>query len=85
MCVQMTIIFRGAHATLTECLICNSKQYKKKNIPYRRFQYLLLGPRLERIFGKTNLAKVVQAHGHSSGTSDEVLLDIHSSLTCKCA
>ena len=46
-------------------------------------QYLPTGPRLERIFGTANLAKLVQAHGHSSGTSDQELSDIHSSLTWK--
>ena len=84
-CPNDCVIFCGAHATLTECPICNSNRYKKKNSPYRRFQYLPLGPRLERIFGTANLAQLVQAHGHSSGTSEQVLSDIHSSLAWKAA
>ena len=80
-CPNDCVILRGAYATLTECPVCNSKWYKK-NSPYRRFQYLPLGPRLERIFGTANLAKLVQGHGHSSGTS---VSDIHFSFAWKAA
>ena len=75
------VIFHGAYATLTECPICKSKRHKKNDSQYRHFQYLPLGPRLERIVGTANLAKLVQAHGNSSGTSEQV----HSSLTWKAA
>ena len=83
-CQNECVLFRGRYATLTECPICNSCRYKNKDIPYRRFLYLPIGPRLERIFGTANLAKLVQAHGHpSSMASMQVMSDVHSSPAWK--
>jgi hypothetical protein len=80
-CPNDCIIFRGTYATLTECPICNAQRYKRNKIPCRRFQYLPVGPRLERLFGTTNLAQLVQAHIDRCGicTTDSILSDIHSS------
>lgn len=82
-CQNDCVIFRGAYATLTECPVCTSKRYKTKMIPYRRFQYLPIGPRLERMFGTANLAQLVQAHGLLATSS--VLCDIQQSSTWKTA
>ena len=76
-CPNDCIIFRGAHATLSECPICTSKRYKTNLTPCRRFRYLPIGPRLERLFGTPNLAQIVQAHGLSATPS--ILHDIHDS------
>ena len=78
-CPNDCIIFRGKHATLTECPICGAKRYKTSNIPFRRFRYLPIGPRLERLFGTANLAHLVQAHGGLNSVS--VMTDIHHSPT----
>ena len=85
-CQNDCVLFRGRYATLTECPICNSQRYKNKSTPYRSFLYLPIGPRLEGIFGTANLAKLVQAHGHSShAASAQVMSDIHSALAWKTA
>ena len=78
-CQNDCVIFRGKNATLNECPVCNSKRYK------RRFLYLPLGPRLERIFGTRSLAKLVQDHEHLTSTSDEILYDVQSSPIWKAA
>lgn len=61
-CANDCIIFRDTYAALKECPVCNAQRYKRNMIPCRRFQYLPMGPRLERLFGTTNLAQLVQAH-----------------------
>ena len=83
MCALMIVhtIFRGTYAALKECPVCNAQRYKRNMIHCRRFHYLTIGPRLERLFGTTNLAQLVQAHIDRSDTctTDSVLSDIHSS------
>ena len=76
-CPNDCMIFRGAYATDTECPFCTSKRYKANLTPQRRFQYLPIGPRLERLFGTPNLAQIVQAHELSATPS--ILCDIQDS------
>jgi hypothetical protein len=57
-CPNDCIIFRGKHAALTECPTCGAKHFKTSNVPFRRFRYLPIGPRLERLFGTSNLAQL---------------------------
>ena len=54
-CRNDCVIFRGEHATLVECPVCGSDRYK--DIPFRCFRYLPVGPRLERLFGTASLAR----------------------------
>ena len=59
-CRNDCVIFRGEHATLVECPVCGSDRYK--DIPFRCFRYLPVGPQLERLFGTASLVQLVQAH-----------------------
>ena len=76
-CPNDCVIFCGEHAALVRCPMCNSDRYKKKDIPFRRFRYLPVGPRLERLFGTASLAQLVQAHALPPTVS--LMSDIHHS------
>ncbi len=80
-CPNDCVIFRGAYSSLTECPVCHSPRFKD-SIPLRWFIYLPLGPRLERMFGTPNLAKIVQCHATSNGPA---MYDIHQSPAWKAA
>ena len=73
----MTIIFRGKNMQLHQCPHCHSNRYVSANIPAKRFTYLPLGPRLERMFGTPNLSQIVQSH---CPRSDGYIYDIHDSI-----
>ena len=63
-CPNDCVIFQNELAEVDMCPKCDAHRYKStgNNIPVRRFHYLPLGPRLERLFGTSNLAQLVQAH-----------------------
>ncbi len=82
-CPNDCILFRGDFAELTECPMCESSRYKRGTIPNKTFIYMPLGPRLERIFSTSNLAKIVQAHGYSYSPSSHQSYDIHDSPSWK--
>ena len=69
-CCNDCILFRNEHVNATECPECKSLRYKRDKIPTRKFVYLLLGPRLARMFGTKNLAQIVQAHPSPCMQSD---------------
>ena len=52
---------------MEKCPQCGANQYRPggRCIPIRRFHYLPIGPRLERIFGTANLSQLIQAHNVS--------------------
>ncbi len=78
-CPNDCIIFRGINADLIKCPKCNANRYKStgKSVPVRRFHYLPLGPRLQRLFGTSNLAQLVQAHQNIAPNS--TMFDLHDS------
>lgn len=84
-CPNDCIIFRGDAAYMENCPHCGANRYKPtgKEIPVRRFYYLPIGPRLERIFGTSNFAQLIQAHRVSLGPS--TMFDVHDSPVWKSA
>ena len=81
-CKNECVIFRNEHADSILCPECGSPRYKRKAIPERRFIYMPLGPRLERMFGTSNLSQIVQAHS-SRVKMPGVMYDIHDSPSWK--
>lgn len=76
-CPNDCLIFRGNHTDDTECMTCGAHRFVKPNVPAKRFQYLPVGPRLQRLFGTANLAQIVQSHGSEDSTT--VMQDVHDS------
>lgn len=81
-CPNDCIIFRGDYIDLETCPTCGANHYEKPGTPAKRFTYLPIGPRL---FGTSNLAKVVQAHGLQCNTEDVCMYDVHDSPAWKLA
>jgi len=82
-CPNDCIIFRGKDKSLLECPLCGSKRYisEESTIPVRRFTYLPLKPRLIRLFGNQNMAKILQSHAtiQESADSTSAIFAIHQS------
>ena len=80
------VIFRGIISGLEKCPKCSTDIFKSTGstrIPARTFYYLPLGPRLKRLFGTSNMAKLVQEHGNMLSSS--ILHDVHNSPAWKLA
>ena len=84
-CQNDCILFNKEFETLKECPKCNAPRYKHGTIPFRKFVYLPIGPRLERLFGTSNLAQLVQSHSGSDFEVPDVMHDIHDSPVWKFA
>ena len=77
-CPKECIIFRGQYYDLDACPKCGSSRYIRNNIPVKRFLYLPVGPRLQRLFGTACLSEILQAHSGASSERDE-MFDLHDS------
>lgn len=80
-CPNDCILFRNEYSDLSSCPTCGRNRYKRDLIPERRFVYMPLGPRLERLFGTSNLAQIVQAHDVPSNSNS--MYDIQDSPAWK--
>lgn len=49
-CPNDCVIFRGVNLHLDHCPFCGVSRFIKRNEPAKRFIYLPIGPRLERMF-----------------------------------
>ena len=78
-CPNDCILFRNCYAESTHCPHCKSPRYKQANIPNRKFIYLPLGPRIERMFKDKTMAKILQMHHGSSLESFTNVYDIQDS------
>ena len=58
-CPNDCIVFRGEYAELEACPICHSSRFLMDNTPAKRFTYLSISLRLERLFGTASLSKIV--------------------------
>ena len=75
-CPNDCIIYRNHMSDLEKCPKCNTERFKSNgSVRPRSLCYLPLGPRLMRLFGTSNLAKLVQEHGKVSHSP--VMHDIH--------
>lgn len=82
-CINDCVIFRGVNKDDTHCPKCNEARYVQgKDIPRKRFKYLPLMPRLQRLFSIACISQLLQNH---SLTTNEVLptkvSDIHQTET----
>ena len=73
-CKNDCILFRNQFSDLTRCPKCDSERQMSNST--RRFLYLPLKPRLERLFGSSCMAAILQSHLCSKGTR---MFDIHHS------
>ena len=87
-CINDCIIDRNSgnakYADLNMCPVCNeSRYYKSKRLhPKRTFSYIPVGPRLARLYGERNLAKLIQSHPGDEYDED-IMWDIHHSPAWK--
>ena len=63
-CPNDCTVFRGEYKMHSACPVCGSNRYvsKDSSSPIRRFTYLPIKPRLQRMFGNSNIAQVLQSH-----------------------
>lgn len=63
-CQNDCIVYRGAYGSLKSCPICESGRYISEIscTLVRRYKYLPLKPRIERLFGNTNFAAILKSH-----------------------
>jgi hypothetical protein len=74
-CVNDCILFRKQFSGLTKCPDCGAD--RKSGQVRRHFLYLPLKPRLQRLFGSSCMAEILQSHlTHPRGTT---MQDIHDS------
>ena len=82
-CKNDCIIYRNEHASLSSCPKCGSGRYisEQSKFAVRRFTYLPLKPRLQRLFGTHNMAQILQTHCVVQDTDDDddTIYDIHQS------
>lgn len=79
-CPNDCVIFRGEFESLSECPKCGGKSYisERSKTAVRRFTYLPLKPRLQRMFGNTRMAEILQSHAtvqHSAHHSMHYIQD----------
>ena len=80
------ILFRdtgnNSNADLNVCPVCHEDRFvnnaAKRPVARRKFIYIPVGPRLARIYGEVNLAKLVQSHPGDDYDGEE-MWDIHHS------
>ena len=77
-CPNDCVVFRGRHTDLSACPTCGASRFTDQGAPAKRFTYLPIGPRLVRLFGTSNLSKLVQAHG-SRCSEAGMMYDVHDS------
>ena len=77
-CPNDCIVYRGKYTHLDQCPHCHSNRFiaGSTTVPAKRFTYLPLGPRLERMFGTQRLSEIIQSH---CSRSDGRMYDIHDS------
>ena len=86
-CVNDCVIFRnstaGKYEKLTKCPECGENRFEPgSTIPRKRFKYLPLGKRIQRLFGSAKTSQLLQSHNTSN--SDQTVTDsIHSSEAWK--
>lgn len=74
-CPNDCILFRNEFSSLNQCPKCGSERAVGREA--RHFSYLPLKPRLERLFGDSCMAGVLQAHMRVDPVSE--LKDVHDS------
>lgn len=88
-CINDCIVYKNneilKYADLQKCPKCGEDRFslsKRGNVARRTFVYIPIGPRLARIYGESNLAKIVQCHPGDEFEGTD-MYDIHQSPTWK--
>ena len=79
-CKNDCIIYRQQYYSVKCCPICNSPRYIDPHTPSKSFTYFPIGPRIARIYGSINLAKLLQYHCDSYGINS-FISDITDTVT----
>ena len=62
-CANYCVIFKSEYSECDACPNCECSQYKPNSkIPVRRFIYMPLGQRLQRLYGTSNIFQLLQSH-----------------------
>lgn len=80
-CANDCILYRNQYAESVVCPACNMARYRYASIPNKKFIYLPIRPRLERLFGTECLSHLIQAHNNS--LLGQEMYDIHDSSMWK--
>ena len=81
-CPNDCIVFRGEYKSHSTCPECGCNRYIAKDscIPVRHFTYLPIKPRLQRMFGNSNIAQILQSHATLRHSELDSVYDIQQSL-----
>ena len=82
-CPKDCIVFRGESLHLDCCPVCEADRFIKPGVPAKRFLYLPIGPRLERMFGTAILSELLQSHINRNFCGK--LFDVQDACTWKSA
>lgn len=82
-CVNDCILFCGKYEELDRFPKCDEPRYKQKKNPRRTFNYLPLGPRLERRYGLDSISYLLQSHQGECQIENQVMCDIQDSPSWK--
>ena len=80
-CINDCVVFRGQYISHSACPECGHDRYVSKDscVPVRHFTYLPLAPRLQRMFGNSNIAQVLQSHATVRHSESDRVFDIQQS------
>ena len=66
-CPNDCVVFRNDCADNVSCPVCNSCRYKPNStVPQRKFVYMPIGPRLERLYSTKNISELLQSYKNIS-------------------
>lgn len=86
-CQNDCIVFRGEYKLRLTCPECGCDRYisKDSSTAVRNFTYLPIKPRLQRMFGNSNISQILQCHGTLSYLDPELdhVFDIQQSIAWK--
>jgi len=86
-CVNDCVLFRdsasGTYSKMAVCPKCGEERFEPHSkIARKKFKYILIRPRLRRMFGDKTMSKHLQSHKHTNATSsdtDTIMSDLHQS------
>ena len=77
-CVNNCILYYKENANLTECLVCNEPRYdmnrRSGSVPRKVLRYFPVGPRLQRLYMSSKIAKHMRWHERQGRDEDGEVL-----------
>lgn len=71
-CINDCIVYRNKYSTSLTCPYCQAPRYKYATTPAKKFAYLPIRPRLERLFGTASLSQLIQAHNNPKSEMSDI-------------